>query len=598
MKTIYYILMLLLLSTSRLPAQDVKFTASVSKSTVGTGEQFEITFSLNGIGSRFTWPDLSNFQVLAGPNASTRMESINGNTTISNSYGYDLVPVKEGDFTIGAATVMVNGSKLSTHAIKIKVIKGRTVPQGSQQAQNGSAGNITEDKLVELSKSLFIKAVIDKNKVCQGQQLILKYRLYTRVDIEQSQVDNMPDLNGFWNEDIKGPQQQTQWHVVSYNGLRYNVTDLKQSVLYPEHAGNITIDPMKMTFMVRVPIPSKDIMDQFFGSYKEVKYSAKSTPVVIHVKRLPAAGKPDSFTGAVGSFSISGTIDKPKLKTNDALNYKVKITGSGNIKLLKPLNTSFPADFERYDPKITDSVTNNENGISGSRVYNYLLIPRHRGDFNIDPIKFTYFNPGANKYVTLTTKPFHIKVNQGTTESNVTAFSDANKLPDNDIRYIKTGDSGLNKDGDLFFGSLGYYLALLAGPVLCCGAYNYRNRVRKNNSDRVKVKNRRASKVAAKHLTNAQKQLLANNSKAFYEDVFKGLYGYLSDKLNIQYANLDRETIVSALKERSSNEQLTGRLLDTLNLCEMARYAPVTHIAEKEVFKKAKDIINDIENEV
>src|ERR1700712_1459714 len=380
----YYISTLLLFCANLLFAQDVKFTASASKTTVGTGEQFEITFSLNGNGDRFSPPSFDGFQVLSGPNVSTSMESINGSTTMSSSFGYILMPVKEGDLIIGPASVVINGRRLTTNPIKIKVEKGLRVPPNPKAQSGGPDNSIQEGNSADLAKSIFIKAIVDKNNVYQGQHLTLSFRLYTRVDIEQTQVDNIPALTGFWNEDIKALQQQVLWHVETYKGLRYNVADIKQTILFPEHAGNIIIDPMKITFLLRVPAPSKDIMDQFFGSYKEVKYAAKSSPVVVHVKPLPETGKPQSFTGAVGNFRMESSVDKTSLKANEALNYKVKVTGSGNIKLLKALSTVFPADFEKYDPKIVDSLTENENGVSGTRIYNYLLIPRHQGDFTID----------------------------------------------------------------------------------------------------------------------------------------------------------------------------------------------------------------------
>jgi hypothetical protein len=601
MKKTYRILLFLMLWTSALFAQNAKFTASVSKNEVGTGEQFQVDFSVNGNMEGFNPPNFSGFEVLSGPNESTSMTSINGSTTVSTSVSYVLMPVKEGEFTIGPATATVNGHRSATNSIKIKVVKGKPVPHNSQ-AQTAPDNTLTQAGAAELSKSVFIKAVVDKSSVYQGEQLTLNYRLYTRVDIEQSQIDNLPDLNGFWNEDIKTLQQTTHWQVENYKGVSYHVADIKQSILFPEHAGNLTIDPLGMTFVVRVQAQAKDLMDQFFGAYKDEKIKVKSAPVVIHVKPLPAAGKPDSFTGAVGTFKIDASVDKTEVKANDALNYKVKVSGSGNIKLLKTLNTAFPADFEKYDPKIVDSVTDAESGVSGSRYYNYLLIPRHPGEYAIDPLKFSYFNPATARYVTLATKPFHIKVDKGAAENNVTAFSDAEKqdikMLGKDIRYIKADNTALNKPGDEFFGSFAYYILLLIGPVFCYGAFAYRNRLRKINSDMVKVKSRRAGKIAAKHLANAQKQLQANNQKAFYEDVFKGLYGYLSDKLNIQYANLDRETISQALKARQVNEELTGQLLGTLDLCEMARYAPVKHISQQEVFEKAKGIIKDIENEI
>ena len=597
----YYILTLLLFCTGFLFADDTKFTVSVSKSQVGTGEQFEVTFSLNGNGDDFTPPNFSGFELLSGPNVSSSMTSINGNTTMSNSYSFVLMAVKEGKFTIGPASIMANGRKLSTGAFKMKVVKGQPVPQNNRGSQAAPDNSVAEGNPADLAKNLFIRAVTDKNNVYVGQQLVLSFRLYTRIGIEQSQVDNLPDLNGFWNEDIKSlQQQQVQWRIEIYKGVKYNVADIKQTILFPDHAGNLTIDPMAMTFLVRQPVPAKDIMDQFFGSFKEVKFKVKSDPLVVHVRPLPENGKPVGFADAVGNFSIEASIDKTSLKANDALNYKVKVTGSGNIKLLKNLNTGFPPDFEKYDPKVTDSVSENANGVSGSRIYNYLLIPRHQGDFTIDPLKFSYFNPATNRYVTLTSKSFNIKVAKGNAENNVTAFS-ADKqdvMAGKDIRYIKTGDAGLQSTGNSFFGSPLYFILLLAGPVVCFAAYTYRNRMREYNSDIVLVKSRRAAKIAAKHLASAQVQLTADNTKAFYEDIFKGLYGYLSDKLNIPYANLDRENITASLKERGFGEHLIARLIDTLDLCEMARYAPVTHISQREVFDKSKGIIQDIENKI
>ena len=604
MKLRFSILILLLSLAGGVFAQGVRFTASVNKNPVGTGDIFEVTFAVNGNGDGFNPPQFTGFELAGGPNQSTSMEIVNGSSTQSTAFSYDLMAVKEGEFTIGSATIIVNGHTLKTNPIKIKVVKGSSVPQNSQAQSGGvgGAGQVTARNTSDLSKLIFIREVPDKTTVYQGEQLTLNYRLYTKVDISQYQVTNLPDLNGFWNEDIKSVSgQPAKAHIEVYKGQKYEVADLKRTILFPEHSGNITIDPFELTVIAKVPVASNDIMDQFFGSYKEQKYVAKSPSTAVHVKPLPDAGKPDSFTGAVGSFNVETSVDKTELKANDAFNYKVKVSGKGNIKLLKTLSTAFPADFDKYDPKINDSVTEDENGVSGDRYYNYLLIPRHQGDYTIDPLKFSWFNPATGRYSTLITKGFHIKVDKGTSQSNVTAFSDADKqdikMLDKDIRYIKTDDSGLSKQGDLFFGSFGYYLLLLIGPCLCYGAYRYRNFLIKNNSDLVKVKSRQAGKVAAKHLANAQKQLQAGNSKSFYEDLFKGLYGYLSDKLNIQYADLNKETIATALKERKVSDPLLKRLQDTLDQCEMARYAPV-NIPENEVFEKAKGIINDIENEI
>jgi hypothetical protein len=606
MKKKYSILLLLLLQVSLLFAADIKFTASVSKTEVGTTEQFEVTFTVNANGDRFTPPSFNGFLVVSGPNVSTSMSVINGNASSSMAYSYDLIAVKEGTYTIGPATIVVNGKKLSTNPIKIKAVKGQAVQQNNNaaaQSQNGPNNGVTMHQPgTDIAKSLFIKAVVDKSRVYLGEQITLTYRLYTRVPLVGSEPEKLPDLNGFYSQDIKNPDQNVHWRTETYKGVKYNVADMKQSILFPEHEGDITIDGMSMFFVVRESAASRDPFDQFFDSYNDVKYKIKSAPVVVHVKPLPQAGKPDGFGGAVGRFSISTGIDKKELKANEPLNYKIRISGTGNLKLLKPLSPEFPADFEKYDPKTVDTIAEKESGVSGSRLYTYLLIPRHEGNFNIDPVKFSYFDPSTGKYVTLPTKPFAIKVNKGLSESNVTAYSGADKqdvkMLNKDIRYIKIDGDDIIKKGEGFYGSGLYYSLLAFGPLLFLGALAYGKWDEKNNSDIVKVKSRKAGKIAAKHLASAQAQLSANNSKAFYENVFRGLYGYLSDKLNIAAADLNRERIATELKTRTLDEGLINELLDTLDLCDMARYAPVSGISEQQMFDKAKNMINDIENKI
>jgi hypothetical protein len=598
MKIRYYIVTVLLFCTNLLLAQDVRFTASVNTSQVATGEQFEVTFSINGNGDRFTPPDFNGFQVLSGPNESNSITSINGNTTVSNAYSYDLVAVKEGTYTIGPAYMMVSGKRLATNAIRIKVVKGQPGPQNNA-AQHAADNSIVQDNTADLSKSLFIKAVADRTNAYQGQQILLTYRLYTRVGIVDSRLDKLPDLNGFWSEEVKDQQQQAQWRTETYKGVKYNVADVRQTVLFAEHSGNITVEPFEMTFIARVTAPSRDIMDQFFGSYKDVKYSVKSTPLVIHIKPLPENGKPAGFTGAVGNFTMTAAVDKTELKANETLNYKVRVSGSGNLKLLTALRINFPPDFEKYDPKIADTITASANGVTGSRLYDYLLIPRHQGNFTIEPLQFPYFNPATGKYVVLYARSFPVKVNKGTAESNVTAFSSVNKeevkVLDKDIRYIKTGNPDLSTRGAGFYTSVWYILLLAAGPAACIAAFIYRNWYRKNNSDLVKLKSRKAGKVAARHLANAEKQL--GNREEFYDAIFKGLYGYLSDKLNISMADLNRDTIMSSLSSAKVREGLTDQLMETLDLCEMARYAPV-QLSMQEILEKAKNVINSIEDEI
>lgn len=604
MKMRYYLLSVLLLWSAIGFGQGIKVTATVSSTQVATGEQLEITFSTNGNPEAFDPPAFNGFQVVGGPNQSSSYSSINGQTTASISVGYVLIGIKEGEFTIAPATMVIGGKQYKSNAIKVKVTKGRPVSQ--QQGQSRSAGGqddrVTSGNSSDISKQLFMRAIANKTNVYQGEQIAVTYKLYANIGIVGNSPDKLPDFNGFWSQEIKSNNGNVDWKEEVYNGQRYHVAVLKEIILFPERFGKLTLDPLIMTFVVRKNVPSNDPIEQFFGggSYEDVKYKIKTAPVTINVKQLPDAGKPEGFEGAVGQFSIGASVDKSSLKANEALNYTLKVTGSGNLKLLKAPTVNFPSGIEKYDPKLNDRITESMNGVNGTREYTYLLIPRHEGNYTIEPLKFSYFNPATERYVTLNAGPFDLKVAKGAPGSNVTAYASGNqqdiKMLAKDIVYIKTNTTELSKKGSSFYGSAGYYLLLCLGPLLFVGALFYRKQYRENNRDQVKVKGRNANKVAAKHLASAQKQLLSGNKTLFYQDVYKGLYQYLSDKFNIPAAELNKENITEKLTEAGIKADLIHQLTDTLDLCEMARYAPVTGIAEQEVFDKAKSIINDIED--
>ncbi|PYF68991.1 BatD family protein [Pedobacter nutrimenti] len=608
MKAKYFIAYLmfpvLLFWSSILFANDVKVTASVSKTEVAVGEAFEITFTVNGNAERFDPPSFAGFQVISGPNQSSSMTSINGNTTVSMSLSYDLVGTQEGEYTIGAGSIVVNGKVYKSNALKIKVVKGNPAQSSSQSRAAARGRTQTNVQTVtgnaaDVAKNLFIKASVNKTNPYQGEQLTVSYKLYTNVNLVDNSLDKLPDFNGFWSQEIKNTNPNVEWAIEKIKGVSYHVATLKQIILFPERSGNLVLDPLAMTFLVRQAAPSMDIFDQFFGgSYKDTKYKISSAPVNIHVRPLPENGKPAGFQGAVGQFSVQASLDKTQLKANEALNYSLKISGTGNLKLLNAPTVNFPADVEKYDPKVEDQISESLTGVSGSRAYKYLLIPRHEGSYTIEPFQFSYFNPVSGKYVSLPSRAFQIKVSKGDPGANVTAYSGNQqdiKMLNKDIMYIKTTDLALSENGKNFYGSLGYVLSMLLGPALFGLAWWSKKRYEEKNKDLVQVKWRKANKIAARHLAFAAKQLAAGDQKAFYEAIYKGLYGYLSDKLNISAAELNIEHIRTSLRAININEELIGRLGNTLELCEMARYAPVPGSTEQEVFDQSKSIINDIE---
>jgi hypothetical protein len=576
-------------------AQDVKFTAATSHNSVKTGDRFQIEFTANTTISNFKAPKLSNFRVLSGPNQSTNMSWVNGKTAHTISYSYVLMATKEGEFTIGPAKGIANGKAYATNSIKITVGKGVKVQQNPHQNNNNT------NKQANVSDDLYIKSSVNKTKVHQGEQIIATYQLYTRVNISGNELVKNADLNGFWSQEID--LGQSQWKQEIIGGYRWNVAAIRKIVLFPQRSGNLEIDPLEMKFIVQRRSQGRGhtVFDQFFGKVENIEYNLKSKPIKITVTPHPSPS-PDGFNGAVGKFDMKMDVSTNEIKANEAVNIKIKIKGTGNINLIENPKIDFPQDFETYDPKINDKITTTATGVSGSREFDYLVIPRHAGKFIIDPISFSYFNPSTKKYSTITTDPIEINVlkSDGSTADNA-VYTSANKedikMIGEDIRYIHSNETKISHSNEDFYGSWKFYLSLFLAPFLFLLTYVFRNRIRAAQSDLVGVRRKKASKVASKLLSSAKQSLASNNKNAFYEDISKALFGYIGDKLNIAVAELNQNNIKEKLTLINVNDATTKELIDTIELCDMARFAPVS-ISEQEIYNKAENIINQIEQEV
>ncbi|MBL4594544.1 MAG: BatD family protein, partial [Flavobacteriales bacterium] len=302
-----------------------------------------------------------------------------------------------------------------------------------------------------------------------------------------------------------------------------------------------------------------------------------------------------------GKLGMKVDVSSNEIKANEAVNIKIKISGKGNLSLIDSPELRFPSDFETYDPKINDNIITDASGVSGSKEFDYLVIPRHAGQFKLDPIVFTYFDPSTKKYKTITSEPIEINVlkGDGSTSDNVVYSSNKEEIQvlGNDIRYIHTNNIKFSHSNEDFYASWKFYLLLLLAPLLFILTFTFRNKIRVANSDVAGMKKKKASKVAAKLLSSAKESLAANNKNAFYEDISKALFGYIGDKLNIAAAELNQSNIKEKLISINVNEQTSKELIDTIELCDMARFAPVS-ISEQEVYNKAEAIINKIEEEV
>lgn len=585
-----------------------KLTAQASRSKVAVGETFQVSYSLNSNGNNFKPPALNEFDVYSGPNQSTSMSFVNGSMSQSITYSYIISAKKEGKFTIGAASMNVSGTRIQSNSLTIEVVKGNgsAAAQQSQGNANAIAQNPSTPSTENVGDNLFVKTIVSKTKAYLGEQITVTHKVYTRYQLRGFQDIKFPDYRGFWAQDIPG-NQQIQVVNENVDGVNYQVGELKRTYLFGQRSGKLEIEPMTIECVVRKQSNRRprDVFEQFFGGgYEDATYTVKSKPVIIDVLPLPEANKPPDFSGAVGSYSFNAQLSKDKVKANEAINLIITLNGKGNIKLVEPLKIPFPEDFETYEPKIKENITSSGNGVGGSKTFDYLIIPRHGGEYKIDQINFSYFDPEKKQYVTLPSSEFTIHVEKGADEDaaanvfNPRAKEDV-KILGNDIRYIKTGAIELKPKHDYFFGSVLFYAGIIAPILAFIGFIVLRRKNSEANSDAVAVKSRKATKMARKRLVLAEKYLKENNKEQFYVEIFKALYGYTSDKLNIPVADLNKEHIADKLKAGNVSDATIQQLIGTLDNCEYARYAPSAVSGDLNgIYNATVELITKIENEL
>jgi uncharacterized membrane protein len=588
-------------------AQTINFTASADRTSLTTSDQLEVTFSLNANGSRFRAPAFEGFNVLMGPSQSTSMQFINGAMSQSISFTYVLQPKAEGSYKINVASIEVNGKIYQSNPISINVVKG----SASQSRQGGQQNGNPDPGSTEAGNNVFFRSSASKASVYQGEAITVTYKLYTRVSLTSYNVSKLPALNGFWSKDIELPQQ-LQFRSEVLDGVSYKSAEIKKMVVFPQRSGMLEIEPIEGDVIAQIQNKrrsrSNDPFDAFFndpffgGGVQNVKYKIKSSSVKINVKPLPP-GAPEGYSAAVGKLNMEAYIDKPETKTNEAVNLKIKISGSGNLQLLEAPKIQFPPDIETYDPKTNDNISITASGVSGSRTFEYLLIPRHAGQFKIAPILFSYFDPEKRTYISMNSPELILKVAKGSDNeaASGTSIQGVNKedvkLLGKDIRFIKTSNPSFRKTGELFFGTLLYYILMCIPLLLFILFLFYRKKYMEMSGNAALMKQRRATKMARKRLSLADKHLKEKNKEKFYDEVSRALWGYINDKLGIPMAELSKDTANDALRKRNTSEELIENFNETIGHCEFARYAPASDSTEMEkTYNNAISLITKFEN--
>lgn len=569
----------LILTFATVKAEEpVRFVAS-APATVILDKPFQLVYSVNASGKDLRLPEITNFEVLAGPfeSRSSSYQIINGKTTssISISYTYTLQGTKTGTFTVPSGSIVVDGQKYNSNGLSIKVLPADDASASKSQNNQQSNGSSTQSISNE---NVFIRTSVSKNNVYEQEAVLVTYKLYTLVDVVQCVNKKMPDFNGFMKQDIE-QNQNKQFSYENFNGKNYGTVVLYQVLVYPQRSGEITIDKANFEAVIRIQnkTQARSIFDDFFESYSNVNKNIVAPAVKVIVKALPA-NKPSNFNGTVGRFSLNSNISSIQTKANEAITIKVNISGSGNMKLIKNPEIKFPDGFEVYDPKVNNNFNTTTSGISGTKTIEYMFIPRHAGNFEIPSAQFSYFDIEEKTYKTLQTPAYNLQVTKGeggenTVVNNYTSKEDVKQLG-KDIRYIYTNPIELQKEVSPIFDTLIGWLMFIIPLIITSILFLLFKKQTQENANIEFVKNKKANRLAQKRLKLAQKLLSEGKKDKFYEEVLKAVWTYLSDKLAIPVASLNKENVELELTQKGVQPALISKFTDILNTCEFARYAP------------------------
>ncbi len=599
LRTATIVLIATILFPAWIRAQDGSFTAAVDPSSVAAGQQFKYTLTFTGSDMNslrnLKAPDFGQFVVISGPNQSTNMQWINGTMSASVAYAYVLYARQPGKYRIGAASIEYKGKTLTSSPVSIPVTAGNPAPKG-QPSQPG---------IENIGDNLFIRAAVDRQRVRQGEQLTVTFKLYTRLSVSGYDLTKAPTFEGFWSEDFDMPKQPEQSNE-TVNGKQYRVAVIKRSALFATQAGTLTIAPLEVRCAVQIQQKRRgnDLFDSFFNDpfFQQVQtanFDFKSNPLKITVDPLPASA-PASFSGAVGAFQFSASVDKKEVKAGDPITLRLTVTGTGNISLVTLPKPNLPSDIETYDPKINAEVNRDGGVIKGKKTAEYLLIPRNAGQRSIEPMAFAYFDLSRREYVVLHSPRFDLTIAPGKDfsdgGSSIASKEDVRLLGE-DIRFLKLTPGTLERTEESGTTSTMVWLALVVPPVLFAGAWGYRRRLERQLGDMPRLLFETAGREASKRLKKAKGLLEQGDTEQYHAELLRALTQYLQHKLRMPKASLSTEDAVTRLRAGGVGEEVLQSLRSCIERAEFARYAPAadTTAARKDLLDAAAGAISGID---
>lgn len=591
MKIKFYIYLCFLL-VSTLGFGQVEFTAKAGKEKIALNERLKISFEMNADGDDFVPPDFKDFRIYAGPAQSISQSWTNGVRRFSKTYVFYLEPTKTGTLSIGQAEVNIDGTVYKTSPLQIEVTSAVEDPKDENDQQ-----------LRDETEGIHLVAEISKTSPYLNEGISIVYKLYVSPDaaISNWRFADIPKYSNFWSHDM---EVKKDVKYGSYKGNKdYRYVELKRTVLYPQKDGELVIEPLTLAISVDVPTNRRD----FFGRrlYESVEKTIASNSQTLQVKPLPQENRPADFSGAVGEFNISATASKNELEMDEALDVQVKVSGRGNLKLFQPPKLKVPNAFEAYNPERNESIRTDAAGSIGNISDTYTLVPNSAGEYKLDPISFSYFDPKSGSYKRVNTETLQISVTGGSGQNAIARNESDSGVQASYKQPISTGKHFLyiklktrlhSMDHSGFFKSNLFWSLLFSPIVLLPIVILAGKKQQEKAQDLIGGKLRNADRLARRYLSEAKKTL--GDQNAYYEALERALYNFLKAKLNIPVSELTKTKISESLLSKSVDQEIVNDFISLLEACEFARYTPSTELGMQQDYDKAARIIAEVDKQL
>ena len=571
------ILILFLTLNTLILSSQVKFDVSVSKSKLGLNERLRVDFVMNQNGDNFSPPKFENFQIIGGPNQSIKTSYVNGERSFSKTYSYFLKPLKKGTLQISQASIEIDNETYKSLPIEV------TITDSVKQPSDAVTQYYNDDDIE-------LRALISKGSPFLNEPITVVYKLYYKapINISDARETETPKFKDFWSQTIKIPQLKVQREV--YKGQNYNVVEWRKVVLYPQRVGELEISPLSLNLVLDVPTDKRD----FFGNviYDQTSQLISTGMRRINVKNLPNQGKPDSFTGAVGEFEFDVILNKNSLRATESFQAELKVKGSGNLKLFDLPNILVPNSMELFEPEREELINTSLSGMSGSISKLFTVIPRFQGNFPIEEIEFSYFNPETEKYKILKSPRLTIDVFDGPALSNSITNDNSNIITaDDSFRFIKIKGNLKEIKNDIFFESKLFY-ALVASPfafLLSLFAFTIYRRKRKESSyELIRIEERQINKMI-----DSAKDAIGDKI-LFYDKIEKAIIKSLIVKFSIRMESLNKDKIQQIGQEKGLLRNDITLIIKLIENCEKAKYSQSSDSIMNKDLENARKAINSI----